>query len=420
MTEARAVSPAAWRPLLDGEAAGEARAAIEAIAAELVLDGRAPPYAGLQDGSAGRALFFAYLAEAWPGRGFDDLAVRYLERAVDQTAERPMAVGLYGGFPGVAWVTELLQVGVVDGDDANEGIDAFLREHLAHAPWLGDYDVINGLAGLAIYGLERLPRPSGREIVERVVGHLRALAVEGDDGVCWHRRPEFLGDEGRALTPDGCYDLGVAHGVPAVVAVLAGAVGAGVAAGVAAPLYDGAWRWLRAHRLPPDAETTYAYAVPARPGVATRSAWCYGDPGIAAALYAAARRIGDAARAEEALAIARRAAARPAAQCGCVDAALCHGTAGLALIYQRLWHASGEAGFADAARGWVRETLALRRSGAGVGGFLAGYPGGRGAPMRWVDDASFLSGAEGIGLALLAAIAPIEPAWDRALAISLR
>jgi lantibiotic modifying enzyme len=412
-----------WRPLLEGDAAAAAQAAIDDIAAELALASRAPQAPSLSDGNAGRALFYSYLAEVWPERGFDDLALHHLENAVDQMAERAMPDGLYGGFTGVAWVTEHLQAGLAghDDDDPNLGIDELLRDHLARTPWPGDYDVISGLAGCGIYGLERMPRAIAADIVTRVVERLHDTAIHSEAGTCWHRKPEFLGAQGRALSPDGTYDLGVAHGVPGVLVVLAGAVAAGVARDVAAPLLDGAWRWMMANRLPPDAETTYPYSISARAPVPARSAWCYGDPGVASAMYAAASRLENTAWISDALSIARRAATRPVERCGCVDAGLCHGTAGLALIYNRLWQASGDDRFADAARRWVRETLALRRPGTGIAGFQTYHPGvGQGAAASWVDDGSFLTGAEGIGLALLAAISTVEPAWDRALAVSLR
>ncbi|MBI3726400.1 hypothetical protein HY251_20940, partial [bacterium] len=59
--------------------------------------------------------------------------------------------------------------------------------------------------------------------------------------------------------------------------------------------------------------------------------------------------------------------------------------------------------------------LALRESG-GVAGFRAlRHRGGREVP---VDDPGFLTGASGIGLALLAASTDLEPAWDRLLLLS--
>ena len=39
--------------------------------------------------------------------------------------------------------------------------------------------------------------------------------------------------------------------------------------------------------------------------------------------------------------------------------------------------------------------------------------------MGWRDEPGFLTGAAGIGLALLAALFPVEPAWDRVLLASI-
>jgi class I lanthipeptide synthase len=411
-----------WQPLLEGDDAVAAQGVIDDIAAALALDAVIPSQPYLSGGSAGRALFYGYLSEVWPDRHFDTLAMTHLERAIDQTAELSMRAGLYSGFTGIAWVTEHLQAGLIDDDDdPNLAVDELLCDYLATTPWPDDYDVISGLAGCGIYGLERMPRATGREILTRVVERLHELAVRDGAGTSWHRKPEFLLPEGRVRSPDGFYDLGTAHGVPGVLAVLAGALAAGVAEQLARPLLEGAWQWMMANRLPAGAETTYAYSISERPPVPARSAWCYGDPGVACAMYSAARRLEDPAWIADALVIARRAAVRPMDRCGCMDAGLCHGTAGLALLYNRLWHETGETIFADAARRWYQQTIERRQPGRGVAGFQAYYPGaGTGPSTDWVDDRSFLTGAEGIGLALLAAISTVEPAWDRLLLASLR
>ena len=58
----------------------------------------------------------------------------------------------------------------------------------------------------------------------------------------------------------------------------------------------------------------------------------------------------------------------------------------------------------------------MRRPGSGVGGFQSAAFTESG--VIWRDDSSFLTGAAGIGLALLAAITPVEPEWDRVLLLS--
>lgn len=67
------------------------------------------------------------------------------------------------------------------------------------------------------------------------------------------------------------------------------------------------------------------------------------------------------------------------------------------------------------ARTWYEHTLSMRRPGHGVGGFS--YPSARqdGRPRR---DGGFLTGASGIGLALLAAVSDRDPSWDRVLLLS--
>ena len=132
------------------------------------------------------------------------------------------------------------------------------------------------------------------------------------------------------------------------------------------------------------------------------------------ALLAAARRAGEAGWEREALAIARAAAERPEETAGVVDAGLCHGAAGVAHLFHRLFQATGDPTLERAAVAWYDRTLALRRSGAGIGGFLAWDPDATGA-MGWRPTSGFLSGAAGVGLALLAGLTPVEPEWDRAL-----
>src|SRR5262245_54905738 len=71
------------------------------------------------------------------------------------------------------------------------------------------------------------------------------------------------------------------------------------------------------------------------------------------------------------LRIALRAAERPDATAGVIDAGLCHGAAGLAHIFHRLHRATGDVRLAGAARRWFARTLEMRHSRRGFGGFLA-------------------------------------------------
>jgi hypothetical protein len=138
--------------------------------------------------------------------------------------------------------------------------------------------------------------------------------------------------------------------------------------------------------------------------------------GDAVVLLTAARAAGRANWQAEAIATGFAAAERPRRQTGVVDGSLCHGAGGLAHIFARLHHATGEEAFADAARHWYGEPLAMHRPGEGLGSFGTddSTPGGHEEPA----DPGFLTGAAGIGLALLAGAAVPAPAWDRLLLLS--
>jgi hypothetical protein len=153
---------------------------------------------------------------------------------------------------------------------------------------------------------------------------------------------------------------------------------------------------------------------------ASRVAWCYGDLGISLALLGAARRAGRPEWEGEALDIARRVAGRSPEHAGVADAALCHGTAGNAHLFNRLHHATGEVLFRDAALEWFQRTLAFHQAGQGMGGFFAYTPDLEDATRDpWAPVPGLLEGAAGIGLALLAALGSAEPVWDQMLLADL-
>ena len=93
-----------------------------------------------------------------------------------------------------------------------------------------------------------------------------------------------------------------------------------------------------------------------------------------------------------------------------------HCAAGLATVFNRFCRRLRSA-LRAAARFWIGRAVAMRRPGEGIGGFLAWLPG-PGGELAWRADPGFLTGAAGVGLALLAAVSPVVPAWDRVLLMS--
>jgi lantibiotic biosynthesis protein len=408
----------AWFPVLEGVEAARALTAVSAVA-EAIGEAPLPIRNGtnVAAGEAGVALFFSYLERARPGAGFGEIALVRLERAIDALASSTQNPSLYSGFTGIAWVAEHFQSGLIGEEDANEDVDSVLLRLLRETSWTHEFDLMSGLAGYAVYALERLPRPSAVACLELVVERLADSAQARPGGLTWYTPREMLPEPNRPWFPQGCENLGVAHGTPGVIAVLARICASGVAVERARPLLEAAVSWMLAQKLPEREKSVFPYMVgrevKLRPA---RTAWCYGDPGIAAALLAAGRAVGNPTWEREALSLSRAVAHRQVENCGVNDAGLCHGAAGLGHLLNRLHQASGDPELLVAARAWFNRALSYWEPGRGIGGFLALTPlDDDFEQLVWNDDPGFLTGSAGVALALLAAASDVEPAWDRLL-----
>lgn len=407
-----------WKTLADPELCRRCWAAVEDIERSL-LEQTPDDDPRLASGHAGRALFLAYLDATRPGTAAGDHALEAVGQAIEALASASLPPSLFSGFSGIGWTIEHLTREFFDGDeDLVSEVDAALGEALAGPGEALEAELIKGLAGFGIYLLERLPHPTAHLLLDRVLARLEESVEEQDGGLTWFTRPEWIPEIQRPLRPDGCYNLGVAHGVPGILGFLAAARDAGLDDPRIPRLAEGAVRWLLAQRLPDGGDSAFpAIITPGGEPNPTRSAWCYGDPGIAAVLLNAARSFHRPDWEREALELALLAVRRPPEAAQVNDGGLCHGTVGLAHLYNRMYQATGDPVLRDAALEWLRRTLDLRRPGEGMAGFNAWVGDQRGGG-DWQPQPGFLIGVAGIGLGLLAAATDVEPAWDRALLLS--
>jgi hypothetical protein len=400
-----------WEPVLHGPLAGRAvEAAVqigEALRAVPVTD------ASLARGAAGRALLAAYLSRVVPGAGFERDARDLVAAAGDLLRPGRAIPTLYHGITGVGWVIEHTRdlLPRMPGDPAGAIDDALLDHMAGSAPCYGRYDLLEGLVGVGVYGLERLPRPSAQVLVRSVV---IALAAAADPSGAWSTpESQSKGKRAPSSSRGGSFSLGVASGVAGAIGFLARAAAAGIETRLSRAAAERAWTWLNRHRRASAMPAVAALGLENDP---SRLAWCCGDPGSAAALSVAARCLG--ADDREPMDDALRVACRPAETSGVIDAGLCHGAAGAGLLFARLHNTRPHPVLRDAARTWFARALAMRQPEAGIGGYVAWSFDRGGTGGGWVADPSFLTGAAGVGLALIAAACPLEPRWDRLLLAS--
>jgi len=400
-----------WSAIGDIERALNDHVARQAANDDLQSDPR------MSGGDAGVALFFAYLHAAAGNVDAGDRALEALEMSTSALAHRDLLPTLFSGFFGVGWVVTHLTRELFEGDsDLARDLDDALGQLLDNLKEKPPFELIGGLAGYGTYLVERLPDPGAAQLLGRI---LDLLETTRDEAGTWFSDPEWLPDWQRELMPRGCHNLGVAHGVPGVIGFLAAAHREGVNDPRVTRLAEDSVRWLLAQRRPGLDGSEFPSHVPpdgeARP---TRTAWCYGDLGVAAVLLSAAQSFGRADWEAEALDIAHVAARRSVEETKVMDVGLCHGAAGIAHLFNRVHQATGDAVTGDAARDWYQRALDMRRPGEGMAGLLSWVDT---APQQgiWKGEAGFLSGVAGVGLALLAAVTEFEPVWDRVLLVAV-
>ena len=368
-------------------------------------------------GTAGIALFYAYLGAETGNEEWTGLADRLMDHSVDALSGRPLHPDFYEGFTGIGWAVDHLQ-GILyeesedeDGDDPiGESLVQFLQRPLGQR---GDFDLIGGLAGLMVYAFHALPRPAARRSLELLTQRLIELGEPVDGGFSWFTPPDSLPEWLREQEPDGRFNLGVSHGVAAVIAVLGMCAGAGVLTAGQRDILDRTVAWFLAQKQTGKAWCFANSVIQGRPAGRDRLAWCYGDPGIAAALFTAARHCAHDEWEAVALEVAQTAARRDMETAEIVDAGLCHGSAGLAHLFNRMHQASGDPLLADAAIAWYRHTVDMQKPAVGIAGYeFFSAPG-------WTPHTGFLSGLAGVGIGLLGGVSSREPAWDQFLAVSV-
>jgi hypothetical protein len=356
----------------------------------------------------------SYLADR---RGMDAPAQKELWwRAVRRLAKpTPLPVARMTVLRYASVVSELGRHLGLDAETPLRAFDTHLLDLLDDQTTPIAHDLLGGLSGAGEYFLRRPASDVSSRAIGAIVARLEGSAVESGSAVSWPTTgPTALGRV-HSRRPYPHFDLGMAHGVPGVIAFLAKASRT-PGGDRALPLLRRAAPWLR-QQVDPDCRVPSWTAADTRSAPA-RLAWCYGELGVGVAILDAADALGDAALYADGVSMMARAAGRRS-DTGVLDASLCHGCAGAAHIFNRVFQSTGAEICRDAAVYWLRRLILEHIN---DGEMKASSPPARavsaGLPARNVDR-SFLTGATGVLLALESALSNIEPAWDHPLLVDL-
>lgn len=372
----------------------------------------------LANGLAGHILMLAEVyAIDYSDRRLLSLLDDCLDALVTRLPKEVLRAGFFNGLPGIAWtlqhVGRLLERSDYLEPASYEEIYRYLDRLLRRRDLEFEYDLISGLAGIGMWALVIEDPERRQSLLELVAQRLCDCGEKLPPGTAW-RTPSNRPSSGRRHTSVGGseYNLGLAHGISGVIGFLAECSARGAATATTTSLLSQSVCWLLAQQL---CDSTALFPDVAGSNRPSRLAWCYGDPGIAVALCKAATAMRCDRTREAALHVAEHSTARSMNDAGLRDAGICHGSAGLALIYEWLSYQYPQSTqLARTARYWSDSIPSMRQEGIGIGGFYTW----KGQSNPHATDPFWLSGASGVVLALLPQDDPRNRGWTYPLLLS--
>ena len=375
-----------------------------------------PDETGMMGGKAGLACFYAYYAD-WSGnRVFDSLAVELIEQALNPAAGHFPAWSFSNGVSGIAWMIHHLSSDGLSRWDASsifDDLDPSLYKQMMLEIRSGHYDYLHGALGIALYFLRQAGNKKYRCYLEELVDELDQVSEQEVDGsVKWL---SLLNPE----TKDTGYNLSLSHGIASIIMVLSKIYAAGIAQEKTELLIRNSIKYLEKQKINnsgyssvfPSWATQNHYAVEQ-----SRLAWCYGDLGIGMALLEAGHLFPASTYKSDGMQVLLQSVLRrDPAENSVLDAGICHGASGIALIYNVLHQKTGMRTFRDVALYWLDVCLNMAYHKDGIAGYKAWYGSENGG---WMAIPGLLDGSSGIGLALLSFISEREPSWLRALLLT--
>ncbi len=389
----------------------------------------------LGSGDVGLALMYGYIHECFPEKSWDTSTQQYLGIAAASTQRSNFwSSALFSGTSGMALALALASQGGQRYQKTLARLHEGLCEQVLQQSWrrpdsdggvaANDYDIISGAAGVLAY-LVSVEQPDEyvQAAIEHILAYLTWLAEPGQPvgQERWYIPPTLLpNDLHREATPQGNFNCGLAHGMPGPLAALALTWLAGYRYPGLRESITYLASWIEEHHVNTPWGIDWPGSIPLERSSdpqewqslpAIRSAWCYGAPGIARSLWLAGQALDDEHVRCLAIEAIEATLNRPAAERYLPSSHLCHGVAGLLQICLRFANECESALVREHIPVLVKQILDAFDPASTLG--FCDLDDGK--PLA---NPTWLTGAAGIAMTLLAASTPVVPAWDRVLVIA--
>lgn len=365
---------------------------------------------GVISGLTGLSLFQFYYARYLNEESSEEFGIKYLELCGEKINESKFIPTYCSGISGFGWALEHLSQEKFLNTDTDEmllEVDDYIYNIMISEMKAGNYDFLHGGLGYGFYFLKRYKNTksivSREKHEKKLFEFIRLLdelsEVVDCDKIRWGSKVNFEKDQKKV------YNLSLSHGMSAIIGILTKLYEIDVFRESVERMLKRVIKYIRSFisieehsdSLFPnwiEIDEEYSYQ--------SRLAWCYGDLGIGIRLFYASKILFDKDLESESMFVLKHSAKRrDPKNTFVVDAGLCHGSFGNALIFQRMYKETNEIIFKSASDFWIND---------GVKRLIK--------DRKIVKSTSLLGGMAGIGLTILNHLNEDCANWDECLLIS--
>ncbi len=370
---------------------------------------------GLMGGIAGISIYWEYLFKLKNNINYKETSRFLLNSALTAISNVPLNYWFSTGISGILWTYTHLFEQEIQATQSNKIVSAEIDSFLIQCSKIeierGNLDYLCGGIGPIIYFMNTKDRDI-RKKLEGIINILDAELKKSQGTIPWMDWMEFEG------TGNKRHNLGLAHGIPSILIILARLLQEGICVNEIRNLLQNSISWLLNNRNEPKENTSLfpAYISDSAIEKNNRLAWCYGDIGIAIVLLQCAEITKNAEWKNEAIKIALHSSKRKeTSSTGVEELPFCHGSIGIAHIFNRFYQYTRNEEFKEVSRYWFLLSIENFKHN---GHLMTIKLDESGTKRQWEQHAGILDGYSGIGLALISTISDIEPKWDRCLLLS--
>lgn len=405
-----------WIPVLEGEYAARARNILHEISDKIETRLTMEQNPNLITGMAGQMLFLHEFA------GDKINLESSVERLVEMVAGNVrMDCSLMHGLSGIGYVLKLINETTTVLD--NETIDRlyhYTRRLTEKSLIERNFDYLHGYLGACLFLLEEDDNNENIELFKKVVNVLRHQAIPLKKGIGWlslyELRVQFAGIEREQLQT---FNLGLSHGLPAIVQILY-CLHTRFSELNISLLADEVLNTLMNEESEQNKQDCgYYYRLYGGERISNYSgqlSWCYSDLGIAITYFNLWQMTGRSGLWQRASRIAASCAEKKMEDTPGMGSGICHGAAGIAHIFNRMFQITKNDVYRQASCYWYSVLFdTFIRWSEEEGGIYAMDYDRKTGKRKVSNDYGLLEGLSGIGLTLHSAISCIPPVWDKIL-----